>query len=305
LRLEHPAVREALWQRPDSVVRSYLGLVDGWRLDTANDLGPEALADLRASAHDANPDSYIVGELFNYPAGWLEHLDGALNLHLAALLFAYTRQQLPASRMGPLLEDLVVDCGIEKLLRCWNVLANHDKPRLATELPSLDDRRFILTLLVTLPGAPLLYYGEELGLQGGQDPEQRGTMDWPAIAAGRAPELELYRQLLSWRQDTIALQVGDLLPVRAEHLLAFARVTDRVAETVLVVANATDQAREEWLSPRIGWLVDGAELQQVGTRQRLRMQSGMVQVRIPPRTVLAWTLPAESPAGYQYFKHIP
>jgi glycosidase len=86
LNLEHAPVREHLWAAPDSVVRSYLrDGADGWRLDTAYELGHEFLAQLTAAAHAEKPASLVVGEIVNYPAGWMPAMDGVMNFHLRTL----------------------------------------------------------------------------------------------------------------------------------------------------------------------------------------------------------------------------
>ena len=72
LNLENLAVRDHLWRHEDSVVRSYLrDGADGWRLDTAYELGPAFLAELTRYAHMEKPGSLVVGEVVNYPAGWM------------------------------------------------------------------------------------------------------------------------------------------------------------------------------------------------------------------------------------------
>jgi len=73
---------------------------------------------------------------------------------------------------------MINDYGIEASLRSWLVLDNHDTPRLRRMLPDKSTRRLAQVLQFTLPGAPVIYYGTEIGMDGGGDPENRGPMRW-------------------------------------------------------------------------------------------------------------------------------
>lgn len=83
LNLKHPPVRRYLYEAPDSVLRSYLrDGADGWRLDTAYELGQRYLRDLTDAAHREKPGSLVVGEIVNYPDAWLGSLDAVMNFSL-------------------------------------------------------------------------------------------------------------------------------------------------------------------------------------------------------------------------------
>ena len=87
LNLEHPPVRQHLWQAPDSVLRSWLrDGADGWRLDTAYELGTQWLRELTDAAHAEKPGSLVVGEIVNYPAAWLKSMDAVMNFSLRQVI---------------------------------------------------------------------------------------------------------------------------------------------------------------------------------------------------------------------------
>ncbi len=305
LRLEHAAVRAALFDGPDSVVRHYLRRSDGWRLDVACDLGPHILAELTASAHAERPDGLVVGEFFNYPAEWFRAIDGAVNIFLGAILLDLVKGASSAGKTARILEELVADCGIEPLLRSWTVVSNHDKPRLRTELPELRDRTFLWALMVALPGAPLVYYGEEIGLEGGADPTQRGPMDWDLAHAGSAAEQQTLRKLLALRRQHPALQVGDYVPVAADRLLAFARRTATVRETVIALANPSHETITEPVCPRESWLLDSTPLRELVAGGHATMRSGRLEASVPPRTVQLWVAADDIPGRYSFLKRVP
>lgn len=83
LNLENPAVQGDLWAGRDSVVRGWLRQgADGWRLDTAFELGPKKLRALTDAAHAEKPGSLIVGEIANYPGEWLASMDAVMGFNL-------------------------------------------------------------------------------------------------------------------------------------------------------------------------------------------------------------------------------
>ncbi|MFN7694286.1 MAG: alpha-amylase family glycosyl hydrolase, partial [Burkholderiales bacterium] len=182
LNLEYPAVRKHLWLDRDSVVRGYLrDGADGWRLDTAFELGHAYLRELNQAAHREKPGSLVVGEIVNHPAAWLKSIDAVMNFTLRDLLLGLVRGETEPAMAARLMTWLVDEAGIEPLLKSWVVIDNHDIPRIATQLPDLPQRRLAQALQFTLPGAPNLYYGVEVGMTGGADPENRGPMRWDLV----------------------------------------------------------------------------------------------------------------------------
>src|SRR6185436_19686729 len=129
LNLENPAVRGYLYENPDSVVRSYLREgADGWRLDTAYELGPDYLRDLTHAAHLEKAGSLVVGEIVNYPGEWLASIDAVMNFTLRHIVLDLASGEIAPATAGRMLDRLVSDAGIEPLLKSWMVIDNHDIP---------------------------------------------------------------------------------------------------------------------------------------------------------------------------------
>ena len=305
LKYANPAVRDRIYRAPDSVVQSYLKHADGWRLDVAFDLGPEVLTELTTSAHRARQDSYTVGEIYNYPADWFPALDGVMNMYFSKIIFGLADGSLEGPKAADMIQVLVDDAGIEPLLRSWIVLSNHDRSRIKSVLPSLEDRTFALALQATLPGAPLVYYGEEIGLTGKDDPEQRGPMDWDAVKAGTAPEIALTRKMLALRNAHRALQVGDFVRIPTTRLLAFARLTASVRDTCIVVANPTTAPVTETIATRDGWLQDVSPMRDALTGADAEVSSGLMTLTIPPKTVRVYAPVIGAGPNYNRYKRVP
>jgi glycosidase len=308
LNLESPRVREQLWGARDSVVRSWLrDGADGWRLDVAFDIGFNLLEELTRAAHAEKPGSLVVGEIANYPREWFPSVDAVMHFTLRHLLLRTARGQLEAATAMRMIDRMVTDTGIENMLRSWIYLDNHDTRRLATELPDARQRRLAQVLQFTLPGSPNLYYGSELDMTGGDDPEMRAPMRWDRVEAGYAG-VAWTRQLVAMRKAHRALRIGDWRPISASKLLAFERHTDRAGDTVLVVANPGAQEVEEMLLVANSKLMDGSRFVDVlGSLpgEPPRLQASLLTLKLPAHGFAVLRLDASpTPEGYSNYKRV-
>lgn len=308
LNLESPAVRRYLYEAPDSVVRSYLrDGADGWRLDTAFELGPTYLSALTKAAHAQKPGSLVVGEIVNYPGDWLKSMDAVMGFALRQVINGTAAGDLSGPTAARMIDRMVRDAGIEGMLKSWIVIDNHDIPRIASQWPDTAQRRLVQALQFTLPGAPNLYYGVEVGMQGGADPENRGPMRWDLVDDAH-PETAWVRKLVALHKAHRALRVGDFRLVESARLLAFERHTDRALDTVLVIANPSDQPVRDRLMVANWALMDDTPLQDVlglvPTHAPLTIGAGFVSVDLPPRGVLVLKPAPRAMGGYDRYKRV-
>jgi glycosidase len=290
------------------VVRGYLrDGADGWRLDTAFELGHTYLRDLTDAAHEAKAGSLIVGEIVNYPDEWLQSLDAVMNFTLRHIVLDAAAGVIAPLAAGRRMDRLVADAGIEPLLKSWMVIDNHDIPRIASQVPKVAQRRLVQALQFTLPGAPNIYYGSEVGMVGGADPENRGPMRWDLVQADNQ-ELVWIKRLIALRKQHRALRIGNFRLVDAERLLAFERYTDRALDTVVVLANPAGAAVTETVmianadlmdaTPMVD-LLGAADAPPIGT-----IDAAFMTVTVPPETVLV-LMPRERPlGGYSRYKRV-
>jgi glycosidase len=305
LNLEHPAVREHVYGGTGSVVRSHLREgADGWRLDVAADIGFQWLEELTRAAHAEKPGSLVVGEVANYPKEWFPALDGVINFTLRSIVLQAAACGMDAALAQRMIDRLVAECGTAPLLKSWLMLDNHDTARLASVLPGERQRRLAQVLQFTLPGAPCLYYGSEVGMTGGEDPEMRAPMRWDRVAADH-PALAWTRQLVALRRAHRALRIGDYRPVTAQRLLAFERHTDRAADTVIVVANPGATEVTETLMPANSKLMDTQALvDRLGGRPRQTLRTGLLDITLPAGAFMLLTPELSPGGGYSPYKRV-
>ena len=311
LNLESPAVRRYLYEAPDSVVRSYLrDGADGWRLDTAFELGPTYLAALTQAAHAQKAGSLVVGEIVNYPGDWLKSIDAVMNFTLRQIINGAAGGELDGPTAGRMIDRMVRDAGIEPMLKSWVVIDNHDIPRIASQWPDAAQRRFVQALQFTLPGAPNVYYGAEVGMEGGADPANRGPMRWDLVSDAN-PETVWVRKLIAMHKAHRALRVGDFRLVESARLLAFERHTDKALDTVIVVANPSDKPVRDRIMVANWALMDDTPLVDVldlvppaqGAAPPT-IGSGFVTVDVPAHGVLVLKPVPRELGGYNRYKRV-
>ncbi len=306
LKLENPAVRDYLYAKPDSVVQTWLREgIDGWRLDVAPDIGPKYLAELTAAAHSAKPGSLVVGEIPNYPKEWFPAVDAVMNFTLRDVILNTVNGLIAPPTAATMVDRTVRESGIESMLKSWLLLDNHDNDRLTHVLPKVQQQRQAQVLQFTLPGAPNLYYGSELGMTGGEDPANRSPMRWDLVRSSN-PALLWTKQLIQLRKDHRALRVGNFRLVTANKLLAFERYTDRVQDTVVVLLNPDKTAVTERVLIANSKLMNGSQLKDLLNPKAspLRVMASMVTVTLPAGAYKVVAPDVAPNGGYSVFKRV-
>jgi cyclomaltodextrinase / maltogenic alpha-amylase / neopullulanase len=161
-------------------------------------------------------------------------------------------------------------------------------------------------LQFTLPGSPNLYYGSEVAMEGGDDPEMRAPMRWDRVHDAH-PELAWLRALVALRRERRALRIGDFRLLEADRLLAFERHTDRTADSVLVLANPSAEPVTETV------LVPDSRLMNMGRLHDLLepgaapviVTSAFVRLTLPPHGVRVLAPDTAAAHGYTAYKRVP
>jgi cyclomaltodextrinase / maltogenic alpha-amylase / neopullulanase len=307
LNLENPAVRQHIYGAPNSVVRSWLrDGVDGWRLDVAFDIGFNYLQELTDAAHAEKPGSLVIAEVANYPQEWFPSVDALLHFGLRQIMLRTANGSIPAPTAGRMVTRMVADTSIGNMLKSWVYLDNHDTERLATVLPNVAQRRLAQVLQFTLPGAPNLYYGTELDMTGGDDPEMRGPMAWDRVTTPPAPgsALAWTRQLIALRSQHRALRVGDYRTLEATQLLAFERHTDRAGDSVIVLVNPAATAVSETVMVTNSKLMDGTQLINLLGGAPVELKASLINVTVPAHGYLLLKPKVQAVDGYTNYKRV-
>lgn len=252
---------EEIYQGEDSVVRHWLREpwgMDGWRLDVVHMLGEEGgaknnllhVSGITQAAKEAKADAYVLGEHFGDARQWLQvdAEDAAMNYRgftfplwgfLANTDISYDPQQIDAQTCIAWMDKYRAGLSHQQQLRMFNQLGSHDTARFKSILGK-DVARLPLAVvwLYCWPGVPCVYYGDEVGLDGFNDPFCRKPYPWNKRDRDR-DLLALYRRLGKLRRQSRALRRGGCQVVFGQDdVVVFVRVYQN--ERVLVAINRGD-----------------------------------------------------------------
>ncbi len=250
------AVREYLMQVAEYWIK--LG-VDGWRLDVPNEIRvPGFWQEFRDRVKAINPDAYIVGEIWEDARHWLDgtQFDGVMNYLFTGPTIAFvagdrvdraevrdrsytTYPALSAEDYAAKMEALLTLYPWEIQLAQLNLLDSHDTARLLTIAQGDAASVELATLLLfTFPGAPSVYYGDEIGLPGALDPDSR--RGFPPQTHWNQDVLTYHKQLIALRHAHPALRTGHYRVLYAKGAVyAFARTLE--SETRIVAVNSSTE----------------------------------------------------------------
>ncbi|MBE9201433.1 MULTISPECIES: glycoside hydrolase family 13 protein [unclassified Nodularia (in: cyanobacteria)] len=273
--------------------------IDGWRLDVPFEVKtPGFWQEFRDRIKAINPEAYIVGEVWGDSREWLDgtQFDGVMNYLFAGLTIAFTAgdrvvleqvqtrdyQPYPplfATEYAVKIQELLALYPWEIQLTQLNLLASHDTARLITiadgDQPSVE---LATLLLLTFPGAPSIYYGDEVGLPGAIDPDSR--RGFPTEANWNQEILNIHRQLIALRHQYPALRAGDYKTLFAQGALYIFTRTLETDELIIAVNAGTGKTTANidtagLLTKSHKLLYGAAEFEWHGTQ---------LSLTLPPRT---------------------
>ena len=290
-----PTYRDFIFAGENSIIRRWLNAgADGWRLDVADELPDDFVHGIHEAARAAKPDAVVIGEVWEDGSNKIAygvrrkhilggHCDGLMNYPFRNALLSFLLGD-DAFHFKQAMETIRENYPPFAWRSAMNFLGTHDTPRILTLLGvgsecrersrewrasfrmEADQRRrgkellkLGAALLFAFPGSPTVYYGDEAGMEGFEDPFNRRTFPW-----GR----EDY-ELLGWftrlghlRQECPALRRGDIRYRAAQGpLLAFTRSAE--GETILAAFNTGGESAELRLedAERIELLLGSARFQ--------------------------------------------
>lgn len=300
LNTDHPPVREFLL----GVAHHWIEFgIDGWRLDVPRKIETEGFwKDFRNVVKSINPEAYLAGEIWSEAPDWLrgDRFDGLMNYPLldptlsffgAGSLRDYSKAHLTFDPLGAdafanEIQRLLALYGWEATCAQLNLLDSHDMARAQWILRgNTAALRQAVLFLMTMPGAPCIYYGDEIGLSAAGDPHCREAFPWDEDEWD-SDLLSFYRAATTLRHRHEVLRTGRVEEVQGEgRTVTIRRALGEAA--ALVVFNAGDDPAEIELDPAplpstmmsAAWppTTDGT------------FQDTAPTVRIPPRGTRVWT----------------
>ncbi len=245
LNLHNPEVEKYILEVAQYWIREYD--IDGWRLDTPWKVSLDFWREFRKKVKSSKPDAYVLGEVWRWPEVWLDGTtcDGVMNYPLRNYILDYCLwDHMDAEDFHFEVSNLLKTQGNTAPYNL-SILGSHDTPRFRT-LSKDNLQKQILGLLIqfTFPGSPMVYYGDEVGLFGDNDPDCRRAMPWDQ-AYWHKPIVDIHRKLINARNSLPALRRGKFEKLKIFNAVyAYKRFTSD--EEVIVIINPRQEV------PRIG-----------------------------------------------------
>lgn len=307
LNTDNPQVREYLMQVGEHWIRKG---IDGWRLDVADEIRTEGFwQEFRDRVKAINPEAWIVAEIWEVEPQYLQGdmYDALMNYPFTSAALAFCGRDRVVKKYAddraydpyPGIDGVTYAEKIDDLLAVydWNVTLNqlnlldsHDTARAITILG--DDLRSLelaTLLLFTYPGAPSIYYGDEIGIDGGlPDKWARKTFPWDDESRWNTDLLDHFRRLVELRLHYPALRRGLYQGVAAsEGSYCFRRAFD--GQELLVAINTSEDAdklvcADNGTADAILSIGDAAEIESA--------MDGST-ITLPPRSATVWSLERE------------
>ncbi|MBC22768.1 MAG: hypothetical protein CMJ32_02470 [Phycisphaerae bacterium] len=279
--VDHIAAVTRRWMDPDGDGDPSDG-IDGWRLDVPNEIARPFWVQWRSLVKSINPDAYITGEIWTRADEWLDgtSFDAVMNYQFCEVLYEYIGnrdKQISPTEADKRLWELREAYPAEISYVLQNLVDSHDTDRMVSKLfnpdrpfdgpqnreqddPSYDGSkpddysyrkaRLIALVQMTYVGAPMIYYGDEVGMWGSDDPNNRKPMLWPELQPYDEPgqnhidqeHLEYYKRIIALRNDHAALRQGDFRTVLVhDDLRTWIFLRQDQSERVLVAINASGE----------------------------------------------------------------
>lgn len=353
------SVQDFFINGPDSVSRYWLRQgADGWRLDVMGDASfPNGYWEsFRGVVRGQDPNAIIIGELWQKDSTLLRYLRGdradtTMNYRLRDAIIGYlvpgrgfdskgfgdSGRQISAAEFAARVQAIREDYPDAAYYSLMNLLGSHDTERILWTLTPGDETRAareqdaanlaagkarlqVASLIqFTMPGAPTVYYGDEVGVTGDDDPDDRRTYPW--VDTGGQPDDALmyhYATLARLRQLFPALNTGDLRMLLAGEnvdLLAYGR---RSGDQAVVVTLNRGTSEQTVTVPVAGYLPNGTALVRVygvgasnpgrnpgavAPLRRVVVANGTLTVRVPAMGAIVWVTtgadltPTAAPTG--------
>jgi neopullulanase len=275
--------------------------IDGWRLDVPGDIDDDSFwQEFRYRVRQANSDAYIVGEIWHEAQRWLQgdQFDAVMNYELTKPTLAFvagrhldlrvTHQQSNyhgihhaidahefANRVDHNFNLYKPDITYAQL----NLLDSHDTPRfLSCVNGDKESLKMAWLFFFTYPGAPCIYYGDEIGIDGEHDPYSRKSFPWEETKWDQDLR-SVVKQLIALRKENPALRRGDFKRLwSADHIYAFSRSFE--GKTFIMALNASESpqhAKVTYEAQKIPNILFGAATDISASEERLNFT-------VPPRS---------------------
>jgi alpha-glucosidase len=258
-------LRGEVYANKDSIARQWIQEygIDGWRLDVPNEAGQNGGSDdhsiwkgFRASVKSLNKDAIIQGELWKGAQPFLQgdEFDGVMNyegfadpvstyMNKGMTIETTKREAITPTTFDLWLRSVMAKTPAQSNQVLMNLLSSHDTSRFMHRAGEDDWKAYQAAIFqMTFVGAPMIYYGDEIGMTGGKDPDCRRPFNWNFNKGDHL--FSLYKKMIQIRKENSALRRGTFETMLLDDqngIYSFSRMDKK--NQVLVVLNNTTSTK--------------------------------------------------------------
>lgn len=275
---DNPAVRKMILD----VAKYWIDLgIDGWRLDVPNEIDDDAFwKEFRQVVKSANTDAYILGEIWDANPRWVndDHFDAVMNYPVRKALISWLNGEIAANGFGRQIQQ-VLDAYPQAHTHAMYVpLGSHDTERILTVFNhQVEKVKLAMLFQFTYPGAPAIYYGDEIGLTGEKDPDCRKAFPWDEKNWNFGLR-NFVQKLIHLRKENPELRRGTYRALTVdpqEAVYAYERVYE--GERIVVALNGSSEART--VSLRGDW-IKGQVVSDLLSHEKYTIDGEMLNVNL-------------------------
>ncbi|MGL4773366.1 MAG: glycoside hydrolase family 13 protein [Clostridium sp.] len=240
----------------NSVIKKWMRLgADGWRLDVADELPDKFIKILKDEIRKINSESILIGEVWEDASNKIsyskkrkyflgEELDSVTNYPLKNIIIKLINEEIKLEEFIKILSSIKENYPKDNFYGCMNLLGNHDTERIYTVLgEDVDKLTLAVFLQMILPGVPLIYYGDEVGLLGGKDPSNRKSFPW---GDENKEVMNTYKKFISIRNEEVALKSGDFKIIGTSNEILIIERQSK-GEIITAVINFSNQDQDSFI----------------------------------------------------------
>ena len=236
----------------NSIVKKWIDLgASGWRLNVIDELADEFIELIRKRIEEIDKDAVLIGDIWDDASNKVSYskrrkylqgneVQAVTNYPVRESMINFTKGYITSQRLKQKVMSLYENYPRESFYGNINISGTNDTERILTVLDeNIELLRLLVVIQFTLPGVPLIYYGDEIGLKGGREPDNRRSYPW-----GKENKnlLEFYREIAKIRNSENGLKKGDLSIYETDSdVFAFERNYEN--EKIVVLVNVSKKQK--------------------------------------------------------------
>lgn len=267
----------------DSVINKWIDMgVKGWRLDVADELPTKFIRELKKELKKSAADSILIGEVWEDASNKIsygqrrsyllgEELDSVMGYPFRNNMFSFLKGEIKSYELCNRYMQIKENYPKESFKSNLNLIGTHDVTRAKTELNyDVDLVKLAVVAQMTFEGVPYIYYGDEAGLCGGVDPDNRRTYPWKNEDEDM---LSFYKDIIKIRNKNKLLSLGDTEFIYTENnsVFAFIRFNEN-NDRILILVNRSDNTE------RISLNIDGSFIEEIPIKYSPKNANNTTQI---------------------------